>query len=60
MNIRLENTTFAGFNTTLGINDAHFWSTIRIQIQEQIILLDEQIQIMTSLHTSTVKSVAIQ
>ncbi len=49
MNIGLENTTFDRFNVSSSINHTHFWYTIRIQI----ILLDEQIQIMTSLYTSS-------
>ena len=43
INIRLFNTTSAQFNMTSGTNHAHFQSSIRIQIQ--INLLVEQIQI---------------
>ena len=40
MNIRLENKTFAQFNGTSSINPAHFWPSIRIQIQRHIVFLD--------------------
>ena len=41
MNIRLENTAMAQFNIQYKVH-IHFWSSIGIQIQIQIILLVEK------------------